>query len=89
MEPRTIKNTIKAKRKHFNKHLREICAEVGIEGNITSYVARHSRATVLKRNGTPKTLISQGMDHKSEKTTDIYLGEYDYEDIDEANEGLL
>ncbi len=89
MEPRTIKNTIKSKRKNFNKQLREICAEVGIEGDITSYVARHTWATVLKRNGESKSLISQGMDHKSEKTTDIYLGEYDYEDLDRANKGLL
>lgn len=89
MEPRTIKNTIKSKRKKFNSHLKEICAEVGIEGDITSYVARHTWATVLKRNGVPISLISQGMDHKLEKTTGIYLGNHDYENLDKANEGLL
>ena len=63
MQPSTVKNTIKSKRKEFNKRLRVICRNVGIEGNITSYVARHSYATVLKRNGVSTSIISESLGH--------------------------
>lgn len=89
MQPVTIKNTIKAKRKRFNHNLREICAAVGIEGNITSYVARHSYATVLKRNGVSTSIISESLGHQTEHMTQTYLDSFDNEVIDAANEGLL
>ena len=72
MQPITVKNTIKAKRKNFNKRLRAICKKVGIEGNITSYVARHSYATVLKRNGVSTSIISESLGHQTEQMTQTY-----------------
>jgi len=88
MQPNTIKNTIKSKRKKYNKQLRKICQKIGIEGNITSYVARHSYATVLKRNGIPTSVISQGLGHDKEDTTQNYLDNFDNEVIDTAGQGL-
>jgi integrase len=89
MQPVTMKNTIKSKRKNFNKQLRKICKKVGIEGNITSYVARHSYATVLKRNGVSFSIISESLGHQTEHMTQTYLDSFDNEVIDAANEGLL
>jgi len=89
MEPITVKNTIKSKRKNYNKQLRKLCNKLGIEGKITSYVARHSYATVLKRNGISTSIISQSLGHDHEETTQIYLDSFDNEVIDAANEGLL
>lgn len=46
---------------------------VGIEKNITTYVARHSYATVLRRNRISKEIIGQSLGHDNTKTTEIYL----------------
>ena len=37
--------------KKLNKDLKEIAELAGIDGNITSYIARYSWATILKRSG--------------------------------------
>lgn len=46
---------------------------VGIEKNVTTYVARHSYATALRVNGISKEMIGQSLGHEDTKTTDIYL----------------
>jgi integrase len=89
MQPVTIKNTIRSKRKKFNHNLRKVCREVGIDKNITSYVARHTYAMVLKRNGIPTPVISQLLSHPSEASTQHYLSSFEDEVLDKANEGLL
>jgi len=89
MQPSTMKNTIKSKRKNLNKQLGKICKKVGIEGNITSYVARHSYGTVLKKNKIPTSVIRESMGHQTEQMTQTYLDSFENEIIDEANKGLL
>lgn len=61
--------------KLVNNDIKEIGLLVGIEKNLTTYVARHSYATALRRNGVSKEIIGQSMGHDSLKTTDIYLDE--------------
>jgi integrase len=53
----------------INKELKNIAADVGIEKNLTTYVARHSFATVLKRSGSSIQLISETLGHSDLKTT--------------------
>lgn len=71
--------------KNFNNHLVKISELLGIDHNITSYVARHSWATMAKRGGVPISTISECMGHTSEKTTQIYLSSIEQKSIDEAN----
>lgn len=59
--------------KRVNKDLKELATKAGIEKNITTYVARHSYATVLRRNRISKEIIGQSLGHENTKTTDIYL----------------
>ena len=40
-----------------NKNLKLLAAELGVEGNVTTYVARHSFASVLKKSGVSIALI--------------------------------
>lgn len=90
MQPITVKNTIKSKRKKYNKEISDLCKKLGINGKITSYVARHTYAKVLKRNGKSTGVVSQALGHDKEETTEnYYLDVFDNEVIDAANEGLL
>ena len=72
-----------------NGYLKQIAKLVGIETNLTSYVARHSYATVLKRSGVNVALISETLGHSDLKTTQIYLDSFENSQIDEAMKNLL
>lgn len=56
---------------------------------IDTYVARHSFATVLKREGVSTSIICESLGHSSEKTTQIYLDSFENAQIDEAMKHLL
>ena len=71
-----------------NADLKVIGADVGIETTLTTYVARHSFATALKRSGVATAIISEAMGHSDERTTQIYLSDFDTEIVDTAYENL-
>ena len=52
---------------------------------LTTYVARHSWASIAKNRNIPISVISEGLGHDSERTTQIYLASLDTRIIDEAN----
>ena len=64
---------IKWARKRYNKKLKLLAQECGIENNLTSYVSRHSFATQAMLLQTPLNAISAMLGHSSIKTTEIYL----------------
>ncbi len=72
-------------RSNYNKYLKKIAAQLGIEANLTSYVARHSWATIAKGLNVPISVISEGLGHEDIKTTQIYLDSFDDDVIDSAN----
>jgi len=72
-----------------NKWLKKIADKLEINFKLTSYVARHSYATVLKRSGVATNIISESLGHYSEKTTQVYLDGFEKQVIDEANQHLL
>lgn len=72
-----------------NKHLESIGNDLGIELKITTYVARHSYATVLKRSGVATSVISESLGHSSERVTQFYLDSFDNETLNEAMKNLL
>lgn len=72
-----------------NKHLREIGEKLELPIPLTTYVARHSYATVLKRAGVSTSIISESLGHSSEKITQVYLDSFDKEQIDDAMKNLL
>ena len=74
------------RRRINNKKLKEIGELVGMETPLTSYVARHSWATIAKRKGVPVAAISEGMGHEDVKTTEIYLDSFEKEVLDDYNE---
>lgn len=62
--------------KKLNYDMKIIGATVGVPG-ITSYSARHSYATVLKRQGVSIAYISESLGHTSLTTTQYYLDSFD------------
>ena len=63
--------------------------ELKININLTTYVARHTFATVLKRSGVDIGIISESLGHSDLKTTQIYLDSFENTQIDAAMQNLL
>ncbi len=62
-----------------NKRMATIGEDLGI-GNISTYTARHSFATVLKRAGANIAYISESLGHNDLKTTENYLASFEREE---------
>lgn len=74
---------------NINHNLKTIAKKVGISIPLTLYVARHSWASAAKAKGIPLSVISEGMGHDSEATTQIYLASLDTSVVDKANSIIL
>lgn len=72
-----------------NKSLKEIGERLNIPIDLTTYVARHSFATVLKRSGVNTTLICEALGHSSERVTQIYLDSFGNDQMEDAMKNLL
>lgn len=72
-----------------NRKLKKVAEMVGLSVPLTMYVSRHSWASTAKRKNIPLSVISEGMGHDSETTTQIYLASLDTSVIDEANKLIL
>lgn len=72
-----------------NDKLRKIGEQLGLEIPLTSYVARHSWASIAKSKNIPVSTISEAMGHDSESTTRIYLASLDTSSVDKANSIVL
>jgi integrase/recombinase XerD len=65
--------------KTVNKYMKRIGAKIGYDKPLTTYAARHSYATILKRSGAPLGFISEALGHKSLQTTEAYLDSFEDE----------
>ncbi len=74
---------------NINHNLKKIAKMVGVQIPLTLYVARHSWASAAKAKGIPLSVISEGMGHDSEATTQIYLASLDTSVVDRANSLIL
>lgn len=68
-----------------NYGLKIIGKRLGLDYSLTTYMARHTWATLLKELGVPVSVISEGLGHSSEDMTRIYLKEFDRSVLDEVN----
>lgn len=74
---------------NINHNLKTIAQMIGINIPLTMYVARHSWASAAKAKGIPLSVISEGMGHDSETTTQIYLASLETSVVDKANSLIL
>ncbi len=89
LTPKQLANRKTKVLKRVNKKLKAIAEIVGIEKNLSSYVARHSAATILKQKGTSIEVISELLGHSDVKITMTYLKEFDNVTLDKAGRKLL
>lgn len=74
---------------YYNRLLKRLSQRLGLEGGLSSYTSRHSWATAARNHRVPITVISAGMGHTSERTTQIYLSSLESSVIDCANRKIL
>ena len=74
---------------YHNRKLKRLAELVGIEIPLSSYTSRHTWATTARNYNIPLSVISAGMGHASEKTTQIYLASLENAVIDDANQCIL
>ena len=72
-----------------NKGLAEISRLLRLDCPLTTYVARHSWASIAYANEIPLSVISEGMGHGSEKVTRVYLASVNSSAVDKANRRIL
>ena len=68
-----------------NRNLKEVARLGEINTPLSMYVSRHSWASQAKALGAPIAVISESLGHTSEKTTQIYLKEFDQSVVDQVN----
>lgn len=72
-----------------NGALNRLAKLLGIDMKLTMYVARHTWASIARELNIPISVISEGMGHDSEKTTQIYLRSIDMGLVDKGNDIVL
>jgi site-specific recombinase XerD len=75
--------------RNHNKRLKRISEMLELEKSVSSYVSRHSWATIALRKGVSVEVISEGMGHENETTTRIYLASLGQSVVDTANAKII
>lgn len=73
----------------YNKRLKLLAKELGLKENLTSYVARHSWATVAYDHGISVAYISESLGHSSEEVTYNYLESFTVDMLANVNDFVI
>ena len=87
--PTQIHNRIHKVSAMVNEDLKRLGERTKITTPLTTYVARHSFATSLRKSGVGDAITGQAMGHKNAATTAIYLDSFASETVDAAFDALL
>jgi integrase len=87
--PQQERAKIRQVTKTINLHTKRLGIALGFDLKLTTYSARHSFATVLKRSGAPIEYISESLGHKDLRTTENYLDSFEDETRLETQKKLL
>lgn len=75
--------------RRINRNLKKIGQILNLDNKLTTYVSRHSWASIAKSKGIPTATISDALGHDSELTTQIYLDTIANDKINRANDIIL
>lgn len=75
--------------KRMHRLLRELGERLHLSMPLTTYVARHTWASVAKSRHVPIGIISEALGHDSESTTKIYLSSLDTAEVDRVNSLIM
>ena len=73
----------------YNSYLKLLSKMLGEEVSLSSYVARHSWASNMHEMNMPISILSQGLGHDSELTTQIYIKSLENNVVHEANKAFI
>lgn len=59
--------------RNYNRRLKKVASLLHLNVTLSSYVARHTWATLAHHNGVAISVISQALGHKKEETTQTYV----------------
>lgn len=88
-DARKARQQYKGRLYSVNFNLKRVAKRLSLPIPLTTYVARHSWASIAKNKNIPLSVISEGMGHDSESTTQIYLASLERSVIDDANALIL
>ena len=74
---------------NVNRNLKKIGVMAGLHIPLTTYVSRHSWASIMRDMGNDISVISRGLGHEDIKTTQIYLSAIDNSTVMKANKRLI
>ena len=86
--PFIIREDIKNRLRQYNKNLERILELCGMEQKLTSYVSRHSWATIAKKSGIEIGIISDALGHNDISITRTYMDSFGNDEIDQANDNI-
>ena len=72
-----------------NYRLKDLSKILNLQRPLSMYVARHSWASAAKAQNVPLSVISEGMGHDNDATTQIYLASLETSVVDRANKKIL
>ena len=84
-ERKQYENTLRL----VNNKLKDVTKIIHLQIPLSTYVTRHAWASIAKGKDIPISVISEGIGHDSELTTQIYLSSLDTSVIDKANDLVL
>lgn len=88
-DPEEAYKQYKEKLCYYNKVLKDIGKQAGITRKLTSYVSRHSWASLAYEQNTDVSVISKGLGHTSSNTTYVYIKGIDDVRLDDANRKII
>ena len=74
---------------NVNRNLKKVGELAGLHIPLTTYVGRHSWASIMRDMGNDILVISRGLGHEDIKTTQIYLSAIDNSTVTKANKKLI
>jgi integrase len=77
MTPESEYKAIQQMTKNINDAVGDIAKALELPQKVTTYTARHSFATVLKRSGASTEFISESLGHSNVLTTENYLSDFE------------
>ncbi len=88
-DPEQAYRQYKEKLSYYNKCLKELGKRAGVTRPLTSYVSRHSWASLAYEANTELAVISKGLGHTSPNTTLIYVKGINDTRLDDANRKIM
>lgn len=88
-EPRASYQQYQSQLRAYNRHLHQLQQLAHLDGKITSYVVRHTWASVAYDSNVDLAVISSALGHTNPNTTRIYIRDIDNRRLAEANHIVL